>query len=280
MLISKMKKVEKRILDWLIPLIALTLILLHSFLEPVQSISYILDVNRIRSIDFLESHYTYIYMHLFALVPVLSLSFDKKVAYYKKWEHLFPALLIVAIIFWIWDIWKTAVGVWGFNPTYYTFKFINLPIEEWLFFFTFPWASIFIYECLNAYFPKNTFLKNIDTPLSIGLIITLLAVALSHWQQTYTFVTFLLAGCLVLWHFIRGDKKLRSNFYRAYIVGLIPFVLVNGVLTGGFTQEPVVFYNPNEYLGLRFITIPFDDFAYNLILLFSVLLFYDHFKNR
>lgn len=269
---------NKSILNWAMPILSLILILVHTWLEPVQQQDFVMQVNALASVSFFEARYTYIYMHLFALIPVMSLSFDKKVAYYKNWKALFPALFIVAIIFWIWDIWKTAIGVWGFNTPYYTFKIINLPVEEWLFFFTFPWASIFIYECLDAYFPKNTFFKKIEHPLSIGLIVTLLGIAFCFWGHTYTFTTFLLAGFLLLWHFITGDKNIRADFYRAFLIGLIPFIIVNGVLTGAFTKEPVVFYNPHEYLGVRFITIPLDDFAYNFVLLFSVLLLYKRFK--
>ena len=36
--------------------------------------------------SWLESHFTYFYLHLFTFVPVLALSFDKRVQYYKKVE--------------------------------------------------------------------------------------------------------------------------------------------------------------------------------------------------
>jgi lycopene cyclase domain-containing protein len=274
------------ILKWVIPLGAILLVIVHGFIDDVQADSFVMKVNHVFQIPIFETHYTYIYMHLFALLPVLSLSFDKKVAFYKKWRSLFPALLIVAIIFWIWDIWKTAIGVWGFNPNYYTFKIGNLPIEEWLFFFTFPWASVFIYECLNAYFPKNTLFNKIEYPLSIGLLFLFFGVGILKWGHSYTFTTFILAASLLLAHLLYGDEKLRAAFYRAFLIGLIPFIIVNGILTGAATIEPVVFYNPNEYLGLRCITIPLDDFVYNFVLLLSVLWIYKGFaikevsKNR
>ena len=83
----------------------------------------------------------------------LALSFDRKVAFYKKWKALLPGLLFTAMVFVIWDVWFTREGVWSFNPDYLIGVYIlNLPIEEWMFFFVVPFACVFIYECLIAYF--------------------------------------------------------------------------------------------------------------------------------
>jgi lycopene cyclase domain-containing protein len=47
-------------------------------------------------------------------------------------------------------------------------------------------------------------------------------------------------------------------------VHLIPFLIVNGVLTGALTPKPVVFYNSDEIIGFRLITIPIEDTIYAL----------------
>jgi hypothetical protein len=47
-------------------------------------------------------------------------------------------------------------------------------------------------------------------------------------------------------------------------VHLIPFFIINGVLTGAITPEPVVFYNASEIIGLRLVTIPIEDSIYAL----------------
>ena len=265
-------------LKWLIPLLAILIALIHGLTDTVKTNNLFYEVNRQFEVPFFETPYIYVYLHLFAFIPVLILSFDKKVAYYKRWKYLFPALLIITIIFWIWDIWKTAAGVWGFNTLYYTIKIINLPIEEWLFFFTFPWASVFIYECLNAYFPKNTFFQRIEYPLSIMLIFTFFGVGFWHWGHAYTTIAFIIAGSVLLWQVLFGAIDFRAQFYRSFLIGLIPFILVNGILTGASTNQPIVIYNPEEYLGIRFITIPLDDFVYNFSMLFSVTMLYEYFK--
>jgi lycopene cyclase domain-containing protein len=54
-----------------------------------------------------------------------------------------------------------------------------------------------------------------------------------------------------------------ANFWRAYLVHLIPFFLVNGVLTA----LPVVIYNNQENLSVRLYTIPVEDTIYSMLLL-------------
>jgi lycopene cyclase domain-containing protein len=55
-----------------------------------------------------------------------------------------------------------------------------------------------------------------------------------------------------------------------YVVILIPFFLVNGVLTGSWIPEQVVWYNDEQSLGIRMGTIPVEDTIYNLGMLLTV----------
>ena len=50
---------------------------------------------------------------------------------------------------------------------------------------------------------------------------------------------------------------------------LIPFFIVNGILTGSFIENEVVWYNNTENLNIRLFTIPIEDtiYAFTLILL-------------
>lgn len=267
----------------MLPLAAVLLIVIHWSYTDIHTGQLLFQVNKITELDFFETRYLYSYAHLFALIPVLALSFDKKVAFYKEWKYLLPALFIVAIPYWIWDIAKTAAEVWGFNPHYYTFLLVNLPIEEWLFFISFPFASVFIYCCLNAWLPETVFLKWLDKTektITIIFILVFFVVGLFNWGKAYTLTTFWIAAFLLLWQTMYGTKTVRVQFYRLLPIATFAFIVVNSVFTGAFTDQPIVVYNRDEYLGLRFITIPLDDFSYNFGLELAVICLFEWFKNK
>lgn len=269
-------------LAWVIPVLAVVVSIAQWFTTEVDAKYITYEVSRFVSkpILFFETTALYFYLHLFTVVPVLALSFDKKVAYYKQWKYLIPAIFIMATLFIVWDVWFTILGVWDFNESYFTgSKLFSLPVEEWLFFFTVPFAIVFIYECLNAYIAKD-YLKPIEKWLTLVLGVVLLTIGLIHWEKAYTSLTFLYTGLALLYHYFCTNASYRGRFYLAYLVVWIPFVLVNGVLTGGFTEEPVVVYNTLEFMNIRITSIPLEDSVYNLLLFLGVISIYEHLKVR
>ncbi len=231
-------------------------------------------------LPWLESKWTYFYLHLFTFIPVFCLSFDKKVHYYTSWKKLAPAVTIIALIFILWDVVFTARGVWGFNEDYLSgFFFLGLPIEEWLFFFTVPFACVFVYECLNAYIKKDLLAKA-EKWITPSLIAFFIIIGFWKFWHMYTATTFVLAGGFLLFHYLFLDGSYRSRFYFSFLIISIPFLLVNGVLTGGFTEVPVVQYNPAEYFGVRIGSVPVDDSAYNFLMLFSIVTIFEHWRKE
>jgi lycopene cyclase domain-containing protein len=62
-----------------------------------------------------------------------------------------------------------------------------------------------------------------------------------------------------------------GNFALTYLVALIPFFVVNGLLTGIASDEPVVWYNEAHFTGVRLTTIPLEDLYYNLCMLLPII---------
>lgn len=222
-------------------------------------------------------NYIYLLINIAVIFFPLVLSFDKKVHFFSKWKFVFPAILITGLVFLVWDLLFVKLNVWSFNPDYLIgISFFGLPLEEILFFLTVPYACIFIYECLNAYFPKND-LQKYSLALSntlLGLCIAVLFFGYSRW---YTLINFgFLFITLYAVEYLNHKFRFMYKFYRAYVVSLIPFYIVNGFLTA----IPVVIYNSKEILGFRVGTIPFEDHFYLMSLLLMNVYLYEFFKNK
>ncbi len=268
------------IVQWLIPLSLLLMLAFVIKTNFVAENNLLFTINWNYPLAFLETDYAYLYLHIFTIVPVLLLSFDKKVAFYKWWKYLFPAIFIVGAVFIVADSYFTKIGVWNFNETYFLdYRIATLPIEEWIFFLTVPYACTFIYACLNAYFPKDR-LENYDKLISPLLMVAFLGIGLLNVDKLYTSTTFLSAAALVAYHYLFIKNSYRTLFYRAYLVMLIPFFIVNGVLTGGYTTSPIVVYNPEEYLGLRITSVPIDDAVYGFVLMFAIISLLEQFRSK
>jgi lycopene cyclase domain-containing protein len=212
----------------------------------------------------------YLWLNVLSFAGPFLLSFDKKVHFYTHWKTLFPAILIVGAGFIAWDIYFTENGIWGFNPDYLSgITIVNLPIEECLFFFTVPYACVFIYEVMKAYFP-NFRPAQFAYWFSLAFTITAVSLALIYSQNWYTFYALLGAGLLNWIIYFGWTPKWYPYFVISFIITMIPFLIVNGVLTGAATPEPVVWYNENHIMGPRIVTIPVEDIFYNFFMLFPI----------
>jgi lycopene cyclase domain-containing protein len=209
------------------------------------------------------------------LFPLL-LSFDKKVAFYKRWYALWPAILINGVLFIIWDAIFTQQGVWGFNEEYLIgLHLLGLPLEELLFFITVPYACVFIYDVLKAYVKKD-WLQPYAKAIAFGLIVILPFIAIFNLSKAYTSITFVLLPIALLLHVKMFNTQHLGRFFMAYLVHLVPFLLINGVLT----YLPIVWYNNTHNLGIRLISIPIEDTMYSMLMLLITISVYEGIKQH
>ena len=225
-------------------------------------------------------------MSLYLLLNIASLSipfiysFEKRMHFIKWWKEVFLSISIVAIVFIIWDIIFTNIGVWGFNEKYLTgINLVNLPIEEWLFFICIPYASIFTHYAISYFFPRLVLSWKSARSISLMLIIILSFVILFNTDKAYTLINYGLLLFVLLYIVITRNEVIRT-FYISFLVILIPFFIVNGILTGSFIDEPVVWYNNNENLGIRLGTVPIEDIGYAFSLIISSIILIEKFKNK
>ena len=221
----------------------------------------------------------YLYLDLLTLAGPLLLSFDKKVAFYKSWKYLLPAIFVMGLVFIAKDVIFASMNIWGFNDRYLIGnRMLGLPVEEWLFFLVVPYAIVFIYACLVAYLPFDPLVR-IHRPFLYLLSVILLLVAIIFHERLYTSVIFALTAMLLLYNLWKQQAWL-SMFLLAYFVSLLPFLLVNGVLTGSFLDEPIVWYDNTQNLGIRLLTIPIEDTIYNLMMFLMTIQLMEFFRKK
>ena len=213
--------------------------------------------------------YLYLLLNLGSLSIPFIFSFHPKLKFYKLWKSLAIGILACMLVFIPWDIAFTVNEFWGFNHEYLLgLSLFNLPLEEWLFFICIPYACVFTNYALLHYFPRMKLSTKSTKVISYVLIIGFMVLAIYHYHKWYTFVNFGISTILLL-IVTTKNLELLKRFYLTFLVMLIPFFVVNGILTGSSIKSEVVWYNNAENLGIRLFTIPVEDvfYAFSLILL-------------
>lgn len=187
-------------------------------------------------------------------------------------------MLLTMLLFIPWDIVFTEKGIWGFNPVYLSgISLFGLPLGEWLFFIAIPYACLFTYEALK-YLVRKDYYEKYVTRINYVLMAILVILGLVFIERAYTSLTFVLTAVFIaLQQFIIKGKYL-GRFYFSFLIVLIPFFIVNGILTGSFIEDQVVWYSDAENLGIRMFTIPVEDSVYALLLLMMNVTFYESLK--
>lgn len=224
--------------------------------------------------------YTYLLVNFFTILVPFVFSFHPKLKFHKTWSAFFPAVFFTGFVFVLWDMLFTHLGVWGFNDRYLTgIEIGNLPVEEVLFFFCIPYACVFTFHCLDLFMGK-TGTPKMQRFITLLLVAFLLVFGIIHFSRSYTATTFISFALLLLFAEFVLKVNWLTRFYVIYSVLLIPFFIVNGILTGSWIEEQVVWYNAEEFMNFRIGTIPVEDAFYGAELILMNLLIYRYLLNR
>lgn len=218
--------------------------------------------------------YLYLLVDFFTVIIPLIFSFHSRIKFYKTWREFFTAVVPVAIIFIAWDSFFTHLGIWNFNPNYLIgVYFFNLPVEEILFFICIPYSCVFTFYCLDKFY-KLAWPSFIEDIFCIVFSVIIIIAGFIFKNKYYTSVTFFSTAFVCL--FLKFILKIHwfGKAVSVYLILLIPFLIVNGILTGTGLEEPVVRYNNAETLGVRLLTIPVEDIFYGFTLILLNLLIY------
>ncbi len=228
-----------------------------------------------------DSNFLYLILNLGSLsIPLLYSLYEKKFHFIQHVKKAFYSILFMAVFFLLWDIVYTRIGVWGFTAKYHLpYNFFGLPVEEWLFFFCIPYACLFTQEALKYYKPNFKLAEKYTKLLIYSLLILTIGVLIISFGKKYSTVNLILFILLLLYG-LKNQLITLQYFFPSFLVILFPFFIVNGILTGTFILEPVVWYNEKEIIGIRILTIPIEDVFYAFNMLFMVQIIFDRYKKQ
>jgi lycopene cyclase domain-containing protein len=107
-------------------------------------------------VSYNEAMSEYLMVLTVSLAVPLILSFYPPLRFYRNLRALIASIILIVVIFGLWDILATFRGHWQFNPaSVYSLKIANLPLEEVLFFVVIPFCCIFTWEAIGYLKPKR-----------------------------------------------------------------------------------------------------------------------------
>ncbi len=255
-MLSNIKLIWKCIIGIAISLLLVWILSFNLEIAPFQK-----QVYSIHKFSLLESKYLYILHHIICFVPVFILSislpwFTSRTEFIGRW---YISIIIGSVLFCIWDLVFTKLQIWNFNDRHIIGLNIGgFPLEEILWFPVIAYCSLLIHHLLV----KRAELLKPAYYFSYWILLFQILGAFIFRDRIYTAFSSWAVISLIAYMILSQNHDLLARFSRSFFIILIPMILADGLLTGMFTDEPVVIYNPMEFSGIRIFSIPIEDFSF------------------
>ncbi len=220
---------------------------------------------------------TYLFLQLtYLIIPVL-LSRKNNMRFTFRLRYLMPAVIFSGAIFVMWNMRFNELGIWNYNPEYITgIYMLNVPVEEWLAFIIIPISAAYIFDWLSIKLEKFK-QHNILLAVSLLLFIAMGGLAYFFRRNMFSFFTFFLAAIYLGYTVFRNRfKKHYPAFYGAFIITLIPFLVVS-ILAG---LLPVISYNTDHIMGIVIFAVPLERIFYLFLMLLITITIYQYLSER
>lgn len=212
----------------------------------------------------------------FALFPLI-LTLFAKIRFAEKLKYVMPSILISGIIFLLWDIKFTGVGIWIYKPEFAVgLSHKGLPVEQWLFYLLVPFSGMVVYEFVKRRFATLD-LNNVFIGISLLLILVFAVIAYMYRVRFYTFFVFLFTTIYLGYTIFRKQYKSHlTSFYITFILMLIPYLLFSLPLT----WETAIEYHQEQVLGVWIGMMPVENLIFLFLLLLINLTVYEYLSER
>jgi len=221
-------------------------------------------------------NYTYLLVNLGLLLFSVLVFSNKKLNFAGQSKFIILAVLINVFAFSVPTEFLTQLKVIVFNPPYLSGMTLwELPIEELLLSLLLPVCGLAVYLFLNIHFPDNSMEKY---SLALSNIMLGVCIAMLYFGHQKLFTLFTFSILLVFLLYIEYVSKIRFmyRFYRAFLLSLILFYIVYGILT----SIPVIQYTTEETLNFNLAHIPFESHFYFMSMLLLSIYLFELFKSR
>ncbi len=224
-----------------------------------------------------------VYTIIGILIPCgpLALSFDQKVFFIQYLIPVMGAAVTAGAVYIVWDVFAVKRNHWAFNPELAGgVRIARLPLGEWLFFLGVPYACLFIYEVVLAYFGSRQLTDGgwavpaVSGGLALGAFAAGFLAGLVQKREYTSWVSISAGAVILLITLFRRELWTASAFWIYLGLCMLAFLVVNGT----YVNLPTIFYTRRHFSGIRILGIPLEDFLYNFSYLSLVLFSYLAFK--
>ncbi|MDX9883218.1 MAG: lycopene cyclase domain-containing protein [Prolixibacteraceae bacterium] len=221
----------------------------------------------------------YIFLAFLALICIASsfCIFCEKYGLKKKLRYGIPSVLISGIMFLLWDIRFTQMGVWNYHTNFTMGIFYKgLPLEQWLFYLVFPLAGWVVYEMVKTRFGTLD-LGTVFTAVGLLMVAGLAVAAYLYRNQAYTFSVSLFTAVYLGYTIFRKQFQSHiTHFFLTYIVLLVPYFLLNGMLSWNLVIE----YHQEQVINIRVWMMPVENSVFLFLLMLIGCTVYEYFSER
>lgn len=217
----------------------------------------------------------FIFLGILILIFIIPLSYavTGKYNFRNKLRYGMPAIFITGFMFLLWDIRFTEVGIWSYDPHYTIGLFHkSLPLEQWMVYLVFPLTALLVYEILKNRF-RSLDLNNIYTAVSLLMVVAFAVIAYLFRARVYTFFSFLFTTIYLAYTIFRRQFKSNlTHFFLTFFIVLIPYLILNWILTWNLAIE----YHQEQVLNVWIGMMPVENFVYLFLLLLINITVYEY----
>lgn len=217
--------------------------------------------------------FEYLIFNLIVFSGPIFFGIQKKFNFRDKFKPAITSIFLTSLPFLIWDSLVTDIH-WRFNENFIIgIKLFSLPIEEIMFFYSVPLASLFLWEMIIQNSKDKVLIEN-EHFRFWGTLLLISSVVFVILGKIYTSLVFL---SVFLTFFIdsRLTKLYKQKKFWLLIAMVAGFILL---FNGYLTARPVVLYSPDFMVNFRIITIPIEDFGYGFSLIYFAIIVYEKLK--